>query len=128
MPSKERRERERLQEERNKEWDQDLPKVPDRVIAQKVAQRLGVDLPSGLSEALYTKGQHNAAWSKYDERGQYIIREDPEDLGANSNRKSTREDDAILLREKYPDIWGKRGKAKIIAGNEKNLDIRTVQK
>jgi len=37
-------------------------------------------------------------------------------------------DDAILLREKYPDIWGKRGKAKIIAGNEKNLDIRTVQK
>ena len=41
--------------------------------------------------------------------------------------ESKREDDVLLLREKYPDIWGKRGKAMVVADKE-NLNIRTIQK
>jgi hypothetical protein len=120
MPTKDRRERERQKKALNKKWDEIVSIAPAHI-----QKRLGQ--PSALSEQLHTKGQHNAPWAKYDEYGNPLPREDPEDLGANSNRKSTREDDAFVLRKKYPDIWGKRGNAKVIAIKEK-LNIRTVQK
>lgn len=41
-------------------------------------------------------------------------------------RHDEREDTARLLQRKYADIWGKRGKAKIIAIDEQ-LPVRTVQ-
>jgi hypothetical protein len=58
--------------------------------------------------------------------GELLKQELPADLGANSNRKQDRKDDALLLRSKYISIWNKRGAAKQIAYLEK-LSIRTVQ-
>jgi hypothetical protein len=120
MPTIGRRKSEKLQKAYNKMMDTAVANAPDHI-----KKRLGQ--PSTLSEQLHTKGQHNAGWAKYDEYGNPLPREDPKDLGANSNRKSKREDDVLLLREKYPDIWGKRGKAMVVADKE-NLNIRTIQK
>lgn len=59
--------------------------------------------------------------------GELLKQELPTDLGANSNRKQDRDDDALMLRSRYSDIWNKRGAAKQIAYLE-GLSIRTVQK
>ena len=119
MPTNDRRKREKKKKDRDKEWDEIVSNAPAHI-----QNRLGQ--PSASAEKLHAKGQHNAGWAKYDEQGNPLKRVDPEDLGANSNSKSKREDDAFLLREKYPNDWGKRGKPKVIADKE-NLNIRTVQ-
>jgi len=103
MPTKERKEREREQRARDQAMDAYVADAPTHI-----RQRLGH--PSKLSDSLSTKGQHNAGWAKYDdETGHPLPREDPEDLGANSNRRDDREARALDFRERYPDDWGKRG-------------------
>lgn len=120
MPTADRKDRERQQKNFNDELDRVISNPPDHVLMR-------LNQPSILTENLDADGQHKAGWAKYDIQGNPLKREDPEDLGANSDRKSKREDDALLLQQKYLNIWRKRGSAKIIASNEK-LNIRTVQK
>ena len=112
MPTKDRRERERQQREFNKKWDEIVSNAPVHL-----RKRLGQ--PSALSEKLCTKGQHNAGWAKFDERGQNIKREEPEGLGANLERHENKEARALDLRERYPNIWGARGAAKKIVVAER---------
>jgi hypothetical protein len=59
--------------------------------------------------------------------GELLKQELPADLGANSNRKQDRKDDAHLLRSKYITIWNRRGAAKQIAHAE-GLSVRRVQR
>ena len=121
MPTKERKEREKEQRAHTQAMDAYVADAPTHI-----RQRLGH--PSKLSDNLSTKGQHDAGWSKYDdETGHPLPREDPEGLGANSDRRSTKEDDARDLREKYRDVWGKRGVAKRIA-HEEGLSVETVRR
>ncbi|MDA1024316.1 MAG: hypothetical protein O2817_13405 [Proteobacteria bacterium] len=119
MPTIERRKRERLQKADSKMMATSVANASDHI-----KKRLGQ--PSTLSEQLHTKGQHNAGWAKYDEYGNPLPREDPKDLGANSNRKSKREDDALDIRDRHLSVWGKHGVAKRIA-HEEGLSVETIR-
>jgi hypothetical protein len=45
----------------------------------------------------------------------------------NQRQKEFRKEDALRIKKKYPELWGKRGAPKRIAQDEK-LSVRTVQK
>lgn len=120
MPTKERKERERKQRAQIQAIDAAVADAP-----MHIQRRLG--RPSKLSDSLSTKGQHDAGWSKYDENGQYIAREDPEGLGANLERNEDMVARALDMHEKHRDVWGKRGVAKQNA-HEEGLSVETVRR
>ena len=97
MPTKERKEREKEHRAHTQAMDAYVADAPTHI-----RQRLGH--PSKLSDNLSTKGQHDAGWSKYDENGQYIAREDPEGRGANLERNEYKEAKALDMRKRYRDI------------------------
>jgi hypothetical protein len=132
MPTKKRKEREKQKKERDQEWDEILANAPDhvkaKIIADKALKRItGKTETSGLSKSLHTKGQHDAAWAKHDEFGNPLKREDPEELGANLDRKEDKEYRAIEMRERHRAIWGKRGAAKQIAYAEE-CSVETIRR
>jgi len=66
---------------------------------------------------------------KFSEEDGQLLKHTWEDkeLGANANGHAKAQDDAGVIKDKYPDLWGKRGRAKIIAYHE-GLSVRTIQK
>lgn len=127
MPTKKRTEREKQLEAQRLAIDTALENPPDHVIARQAAKRLEIETSSPLSEKLVTQGQHNAGWAKFDERGQNVMREDPDELGANSYRHSKKIDDALDIRDRHRNEWGKRGTAKRIAHKE-GLSVETIRR
>jgi len=82
-----------------------------------------------LLNALSLKGTpYNRLGCVYDKyTGETLKQELPPEQGANVERRERREDTARDLRERYRDIWGKRGFTKMIAHLE-DKNIRTIQK
>ena len=67
---------------------------------------------------------------EFDAAGDIFVRTDlmgKNKGSANTDRKEDREQQAKCLKKEYSTIWGKRGKAGIIA-RKKGLSIRTIQK
>jgi hypothetical protein len=126
MPSKERKEKElkrsKAKQEADLFWAEQIGSAPDHI-----KKKLGH--PSQLSKALITSNTpHQRLGAKYDEiTGELLKQVIPEGIGKNLESKENREATARALREKYKEIWGRRGAAKIIA-HEEGLSVRTVQK
>ena len=121
MPTRARKQRDRDRLANKQTLDSAVSNAPAHI-----RNRLGQT--SELSKNLHTKGQHNAGWAKFDERGQNIKKhEDPERQGANLERKENRKSDAQELQRKYVELWGKRGVAKRIAHAE-GLKVGTVRR
>jgi hypothetical protein len=132
MPRKERKDREKQKKKLDQEWDEIVANAPEhaksRMIADKAYKRLtGKSKTSKLSENLNTKGQHDAGWAKYDEHGQHIKREDPDELGANLERHENKEIRAQEIRERHRNVWGNRGVAQRIA-HEEGLSVETIRR
>ena len=115
MPTKRRRQREQEQRALRQEMDKALPlPLPDHLIpfASEGNNEFRTGLPGG---------------------GLVQIVEDDfflhENIGKGGNdcRQANRFDKAVDLKRNYPHLWGKRGKAKVIAMEEKCSE-RTVQK
>lgn len=124
MPTKKRKERAKaLQAEREKadeRWAKIRAEAPPHILPL-------LDQPSQLGDRLHTKGQHDAAWAKYDEYGNPLPRDDSGRTSANLDRKDVREERAREMREKYRDIWGTRGVAQRIADAE-GCRVETVRR
>ncbi|GAB6052854.1 hypothetical protein JCM17960_16740 [Magnetospira thiophila] len=79
-----------------------------------------------LAEALPVKLYNGGIFHVDDEGDICQITQDRE-LGANANRNEEKAERAESLREKYRDIWGKRGAAGIIARKE-GLNQKTIRR
>lgn len=132
MPRKERKEREKQKKKLNQKWDSIIANAPDRVKREIAANRVfkhltGKPLVSELSKNLCTEGQHNAGWAKYDEYGNPLKREDPDELGANLEKHENKEIRALEIRERHRGVWGKRGVAEGIA-HEEGYSVETIRR
>lgn len=121
VPRRDRRLRKEASNEANAELEHLCSKVPEHAIHR-------LHLPSALGLALRTKGTvYNWGGAKYDAHGQLLKPQIPNEHGANYERSERRKTDASVLRQRYPQDWGVRAKAKKIAA-ETGLSVRTVQK
>jgi len=108
-------------------WRLEIAMAPPRI-----KEQIGQPLSKGsenLLNALSLKGTpYNRLGCVYDKyTGETLKQELPPEQGANVERRERREDTARDLRERYRDIWGKRGFTKMIAHLE-DKNIRTIQK
>lgn len=127
MPTKKRKDREKELDALRQALDAALKNPSPRMIARQAMIKMGIKPPNGLLDSLVSEGQHNAGWAKFDERGQNIMREDLEDLGANSDRRCKKVDDALDIRDRNNEDWGKRGTAKRIAHKE-GVSVETIRR
>jgi len=121
VPRRDRRLRKEAVNQATAELDSLLAQVPGHAMHR-------VHRPSALGLALRTDGTAcNWGGAKYDAVGQLLKPQIPVEHGANYERSERRRADASLLRDRYPNDWGVRAKAKRIAA-ETGLSVRTVQK
>ena len=108
-------------------WRLEIAMAPPR-IKEQIDQPLSKG-SENLLNALSLKGTpYNRLGCVYDKyTGETLKQELPPEQGANVERRERREDTARDLRERYRDIWGKRGFTKRIAHHE-DKNIRTIQK
>lgn len=114
MPSKKRVEQ--------KQANEDMLKAAGLVKRPKLSKEEILKMP--LSH-LFT-GKFSGGLMLYDKDSEPYTNPDI-GKGGNQCRKDDRKDAALVLKAKYPDIWGVHGQAKVIAGSE-DLALRTVQK
>ena len=121
MPRRDRRLRKEAVNQATAELDSILAQVPGHAIHR-------LHRVSALGLALRTDGTaYNWGGAKFDGLGELRKPQMPVEHGANYERSERRRADASLLRDRYPNDWKVRAKAKRIAA-ETGLSVRTVQK
>ena len=121
MPTRKRKLKEAAQAAKQAEFDKLLEYMPPHI-----KSRLGIS--SKIPEAFgQIEKEYLAVGCAFDETGQLIKRSDPDEQGSGYCSRQDKLGEITLLREKYPEEWGKRGMAKVIASKE-GLSVRTIQK
>ena len=140
MPSRERRERakknnkeKKLQKEKFDDLQREMPSYIKNRTEEEIS-RIKEELEHQI-ESIPKYLNIKSGLLSFDEEGKPSV--DIDAMGtredeANRMRKTQKEQNVDFLRKKYPDLWGKRKMAKVIAALEEEkgrlISVRTIQR